>query len=550
MLRTLHIRNFALVDSLDISFETGLTVITGESGAGKSILLGALGMVMGQRAESTAVRPGADRAEITAELNLSGHKLSQKFLEDNSLEDSDQPDRCLLRRSISNDGRSRAFINSVPVTLQLLRQLTVDLIELHGQDENQRLTNRDCQLSLIDDFGVDRKLLESCRKAFRNWRDTENKLIDLKNTLDVNKDKAELLRYQIEELEILRLTEGEFSALSASQKRLAQLENLRQTITEIRDALEAKEKLKTSERLLNEIEDDHQYLLTARENIQAANGLLDDTSKDLRSYFESLEDDPAQLKDIEDRLALIFDLARKHRLDPELLINQLQELQSELETISLDQSTYEELEKQVREEEQTYMGLGKRISSERKKIAKEFAKEVSACIHTLGIKDGELIVNFSPTKNQSGLENVEFQIITNPKYPSAPLGKIASGGERSRISLAICMVTSAKTELPSLVLDEADVGVGGTNADVIGRLLRNLADHAQVICVTHAPQVAALGQAHLRVQKDQKQDTMIGALNNEDRIEEIARMLAGSGVTTESRDYAKTLLNDAKNKIH
>ena len=550
MLRTLHIRNFALVDTLDISFETGLTVITGESGAGKSILLGALGMVMGQRADSTAVRPGADRAEITAEFNLSNHKLSQKFLRENSLEDADQTDRCLLRRSLSNDGRSRAFINSVPVTLQLLRQLTVDLIELHGQDENQRLTNRDCQLALVDDFGVDRKLLESCGNAFTSWRNNEKKLLALKNTLDANKDKTELLRYQIEELEVLRLTEGEFTMLSKNQKRLAQMGSLRQAISEIRGALETKESLKTSERLLNEIADDHQDLLAARENLQTANSLLDDTSKDLRSYFESLEDDPGQLKDIEDRLALIFDLARKHRLDPELLINRLQELQLELETISFDQSTYDELEKQVKEDEETYTQLGEEISSIRKKIAQEFAKEVSACIQTLGIKDGQLMINFSPTQNQSGLENVEFEIITNPKYPSAPLGKIASGGERSRISLAICIVTAAKTELPSLILDEADVGVGGTTADVIGRLLRNLANHAQVICVTHAPQVAALGQAHLLVQKNQKQDTMIGALNNEDRIEEVARMLAGSGVTTQSREYAKTLINEAKNKIH
>lgn len=550
MLRTLHIRNFALVDTLDISFETGLTVITGESGAGKSILLGALGMVMGQRADSTAVRPGADRAEITAEFNLSNHKLSQKFLRENSLEDADQTDRCLLRRSLSNDGRSRAFINSVPVTLQLLRQLTVDLIELHGQDENQRLTNRDCQLALVDDFGVDRKLLESCGNAFTSWRNNEKKLLDLKNTLDANKDKTELLRYQIEELEVLRLTEGEFTMLSKNQKRLAQMGSLRQAISEIRGALETKESLKTSERLLNEIADDHQDLLAARENLQTANSLLDDTSKDLRSYFESLEDDPGQLKDIEDRLALIFDLARKHRLDPELLINRLQELQLELETISFDQSTYDELEKQVKKDEKTYTQLGEEISSIRKKIAQEFANEVSACIQTLGIKDGQLMVNFSPTQNQSGLENVEFEIITNPKYPSAPLGKIASGGERSRISLAICIVTAAKTELPSLILDEADVGVGGTTADVIGRLLRNLANHAQVICVTHAPQVAALGQAHLLVQKNQKQDTMIGALNNEDRIEEVARMLAGSGVTTQSREYAKTLINEAKNKIH
>ncbi|MAZ45431.1 MAG: DNA repair protein RecN [Gammaproteobacteria bacterium] len=550
MLRTLHIRNFALVDTLDISFETGLTVITGESGAGKSILLGALGMVMGQRADSTAVRPGADRAEITAEFNLSNHKLSQKFLRENSLEDADQTDRCLLRRSLSNDVRSRAFINSVPVTLQLLRQLTVDLIELHGQDENQRLTNRDCQLALVDDFGVDRKLLESCGNAFTSWRNNEKKLLDLKNTLDANKDKTELLRYQIEELEVLRLTEGEFTMLSKNQKRLAQMGSLRQAISEIRGALETKESLKTSERLLNEIADDHQDLLAARENLQTANSLLDDTSKDLRSYFESLEDDPGQLKDIEDRLALIFDLARKHRLDPELLINRLQELQLELETISFDQSTYDELEKQVKKDEKTYTQLGEEISSIRKKIAQEFANEVSACIQTLGIKDGQLMVNFSPTQNQSGLENVEFEIITNPKYPSAPLGKIASGGERSRISLAICIVTAAKTELPSLILDEADVGVGGTTADVIGRLLRNLANHAQVICVTHAPQVAALGQAHLLVQKNQKQDTMIGALNNEDRIEEVARMLAGSGVTTQSREYAKTLINEAKNKIH
>tara|TARA_A100001037_G_C15134555_1_gene630397 strand:+ start:719 stop:2371 length:1653 start_codon:yes stop_codon:yes gene_type:complete len=550
MLKTLNIKDFALVDNLDINFETGLTVITGESGAGKSILLGALALAMGERADGNTVRPGARRAEIIAEFSLANHARSQAFLRDNSLDDSDQPDRCLLRRSINSDGRSRAFVNSVPVTLQVLRQLTVDLIELHGQDENQRLIRPQNQLSLIDDYGVDKSLLESCSIAYKNWNKTKAKLSDLKASLENNEDRAALLRYQIEELDTLGLSEGEFAALSGTQKRLSHLAELRHTIAEVQEILKTKELLSKSERLLSEIDDDDRYLYAAKESLRSANELLDDTAKSTRSYFDSLEDDPILLSEIDERLGSIFELARKHRIGPENLPAQLQMLNEELKSISIDESELDELLEKANQYEHEYLQLARKISKRRHQIAEQFCKEVSACMQTLGIINGELLVHFHEVQSESGLETVEFMVITNPKYPAATLKKIASGGERSRISLAICIVTSAKTELPSLVLDEADVGVGGATADVVGRLLRNLAGNVQVICVTHAPQVAALGDLHLKVDKDKKQDTHIDYLKENDRIEEIARMLAGSGITAESRNYAKTLIEDAKNKIH
>jgi DNA repair protein RecN (Recombination protein N) len=544
LLKALTIRDFALVQSLDIGFAEGLTVITGESGTGKSILLGALSLVLGERAAADAVRPGASRADISAEFDLSRQDAATAFLDGQALGDEDQPGRCLLRRVVNADGRSRAFINSTPVTLQVLRQLCEQLVDIHGQDENQRLARRDVQQALLDDYGVDPQLL----RAYRAWQRAFSQAAALKSDLESRSDRAALLAYQLEELETLALQADEYPKLETAHRRLSQAQDLRQLAADSLAALEEDTVIGRVIRGLAGMDDNHPRLQSALDALRAASDLVADAIRDLRAYDDALDIDPEHLATLDDRLNQVHELARKHRVNPGLLHDHQQTLREELDGLTTDRSALQSLEDTAERERAKFLTHAKELSRQRRLSADEFASAVSACMNSLGIKDGALSLEFQPSESERGLESVEFRVQTNPKYPSGPLDRIASGGERARISLAIQVVAAEKSALPCLVLDEADVGVGGTTADVVGRLLRALAAHTQVICVTHAPQVAALGHHHLCVHKDRQQDTRINVLEDEGRVEELARMLAGADITDKSRDYATTLLREAENR--
>lgn len=545
VLKALTIRDFALVQSLDISFAQGLTVITGESGAGKSILLGALGLILGDRAAAEAIRPGAARADITAEYDLTSHPAARRLLEEQDLADPDQPNRCLVRRVVAADGRSRSYVNGSPVTLQVLRSLSQDLVDIHGQDENQRITHRDVQLALLDDFGVDAALRRACRDDFRAWKRAEQEAAELAARLEQRSDRASLLAYQLDELHALELADGEFEAVESEHRRLSQAQDLRATTAQCLEALEEDDTLGRVLRLLGNLDDDHERLQSARGLLRSLDDLVKDAIHDLRAYDDSLDLDPQHLTELDRRLAAIHDLARKHRVAPERLAEHAQSLAAELESLSTDRSSLEGKTAAADAHRSAFRQRAEKLSRQRRTAAKQFAQAVSRSINVLGIKGGSLSLEFSPVESETGLENVEFLVTTNPKYPAGPMQRIASGGERARISLAIQVVAAEKSAMPCLLLDEADVGVGGTTADVVGRLLRALAAHTQVICVTHAPQVAALGHHHLRVRKDPDQDTLIDPLSAAERVEELARMLAGAGITDKSRDYARTLLSEA-----
>jgi DNA repair protein RecN (Recombination protein N) len=546
VLKSLTIRDFALVQSLDIAFAEGLTVITGESGAGKSILLGALGLVLGERAATDTVRPGAARAEVSAEFDLTGHAQPRQLLESQALIDPDQPSRCLVRRAVGADGRSRAFVNGTPVNLTLLRALGESLVDIHGQHENQRIGQRPVQLALLDDFGVDATLRQQCRQSYRAWQHADQAAADLRERLAQRDDRATLLQYQLEELEALGLAPGEFEEIEAAHRRMAQAQLLRATVSQCLEALEEDSTLGRAIRLLGSLDDDHERLANAIDVLRSADDLQADAVRDLRAYDESLELDPERLAELEARLSAVHELARKHRVAPEQLGNHLQSLREELAGISTDRSTLDALVDTAAAERQAYLHRAAELSRQRRAAGKEFAQAVSRCMNTLGIKGGKLSLAFFDHESEDGLEGVEFMVTTNPRYPAGPLGRIASGGERARISLAVQVVAAARSAMPCLVLDEADVGVGGTTADIVGRLLRGLAEHTQVICVTHAPQVAALGHQHLRVRKNERQDTLIDPLGADTRVEELARMLAGADITDKSRDYARTLLYEAQ----
>ncbi len=544
MLRQLTVNDVALVTHLDLNLAPGLTVLTGESGAGKSILLSALGLVLGARASTETIRPGAERADVSAEFDLSLNTEAQALLDNHELQDPDSKNRCLLRRVVTREGRSRAFVNGTPVTLGVMRELATGLVDIHGQDQSYRLAEADTQRRLLDDYGCKTKDLELARSSYRQWQAAKSQALKLEQQISANEDRAALLRYQLDELETLALGKDEFANTDSEFRRLAQGRELRQALEQALDGL-AENKIGDVNRILRGIKDDQPALSAARDLINSADDLLTDAQAELRQYGQSLTVDAEQVAALETRLSDIHEMARKHKVAPEVLEAHITGLTEELAAQDTDRSAYEAAALSATKARATFEKAAKTLTKQRQKAATQFAKGVSGIMQTLGINGGELQVKLLEAESEHGMEAVELMVVTNPKYPAGPLAKIASGGEQARISLAISIIAAEKTELPCLVLDEADVGVGGTTADVIGRLLRNLASHTQVLCITHAPQVAALGEHHLRVHKDTDQATQIDKLSPAKRVEELARMLAGADVTSKSRAYAKTLLAEA-----
>ncbi len=545
MLKHLTVQDFALVARLDLDLAAGLTVITGESGAGKSILLSALSLVLGERASTDLVRPGTGRADVHAEFDLRGQADIAATLEALELQDPDQPELCLVRRTIGADGRSRAFVNGAPVTLQVLRNITEGLVDLHGQHDNLRLADRNVQLTLLDDFAGTEGERARVGKLFRSIKAKQQEAQALRTLLERDADRAELLRYQLEELDALGLTPGEFERLEAEQKRLSRVDTYLAITQAGMDGIDELDVLRSVGRKLEDIDDSHTSLASARQTLHDALGLLDDAHAELRRYAEALESDPERLQTVDERLGEIHALARKHHIPPAELAGLGERLASELDGMAADSSALDALTKEIDTLTADYDDAAKKLSSKRKRAAGKFDKEVTATIRKLALPKASLEGRFESARGETGIDAFEFWVTTNPKYPAGPLQKIASGGELARISLAIQVTAARTSHLPCLILDEADVGVGGTTADTVGRMLRDLGAHTQVLCVTHAPQVAALGDHHLLVRKTEDQDTEIRALNSEDRLAEVARMLAGADVTDKTRDYAAALLAEA-----
>ena len=546
MLKQLTILDFSLVARLDVGFDSGLTVLTGESGAGKSILMNALALVLGQRAGADLIRPRARRAEVTAEFHLAGNRRALDYLAERELVDADHPHRCLSRRLLGRDGRSRAFVNGVPVTLQVMRELTEGLVDVHGQDENQRLTRRDVQLDLLDAYGVAAADRRDMAQAHRAWRRAQKALAALAAERVNVDDRASLLGYQLDELRNLNLAQGEFESLQGEFRRLSQAQSIQGTVHDAIERLADLADARQAGRQLAAIDDDHPRLTGAKAALGSAVELVDDAVRDLGGYIDAFEMDADHLAQLSERLDRIHELARKHRCAPEQLAEQAQRLEREFNSLQAGRDEVQALQAEAaghRKEFERKAGL---VSRQRRQSARRFAADVGARINALGIKGGALHIRFEAADSERGLETLEFEVTTNPKYPAGSLAKIASGGERARINLAICVIAAQRARLPSLVLDEADVGVGGATADIVGRLLRDLGARTQVICVTHAPQVAALGDHHLVVEKDAAQDVHLRPVSGANRVEEVARMLAGADLTDETRTYARTLLAGAK----
>ncbi len=547
MLKSLSVRNFALVDALDIDLDGGLTVITGESGAGKSILLDALTLVLGSRAQRSKVRPGAASLEVCAEFDIGNRDDLHQIMSDQALPEGDTTNSILVRRTANADGRSRAFINGSPVTLTVVESLTQSLIDIHGQNEHRELHDRANQRRLLDEFGVDAALVKDVAAAYDEFRSRADELAALEAKINADRERRELLTYQIGELEALGDTIGTFEALSIEHKRQTQAVDILTTIdaalTDLRDAV-----LPSTSRIgdsLKRLDDESTHLDAARELTAGAVAHLDELIDALRHYQDQVPTDPTELEAIEASLSALHEISRKHRVAPERLAQHLDELRQTLGSMTADEAQLEPLVHALDEARQAFDSRASELSAARERSAEPFAKAIAQVMNQLGLTGGSIEVTFEPHESRDGKEAVEFLVTTNPNYPAGRLGDIASGGESARISLAVQVVAAERSALPCLILDEADVGVGGTTADVLGRLLRHLAETTQVIVITHAPQVAALGQTHLKVVKTSEQDTTIEALEIEARVEELARMLGGRAITDETRTFARTLLDEA-----
>ena len=548
MLAYLTVRNFALVADLELRFVEGLTVITGESGAGKSILLEALGLVLGQRASKSQIRPNTQECEVTAEFDLTNAPQSQYLLGSQDLLDPHDPTQCVVRRNATIDGRSRAWVNAAPVSLGVLRELCGTMVAAHGQFSQQQLLVSTAQLAWFDDFVAHPDLVAQVRQQFHAWRTRRNEFEKEKQRVAEARERSELLQYQVNELDEFALQEKEFEELSTRFKRLSQTQSILSYIAQTVDLLDESSapSIGRARSALDRVDDTSVELSAVRELLESAEVGIEECLHLLRNYVEALAAEEGSLDDVSLRLDRIHELARKHRVPSAELFGKTIQLHQELDALGERESNLSVLARALDEAHNAYLKCSNHLSLKRSKAVKPFTKAVQHKLGEIGMKQARFNISFSETTSETGLERVDFTVSANSRYALGPLKLIASGGELSRISLAILAVVASHSKLPCLVLDEADIGVGGTTADEVGRMLRQLATYTQVVCVTHAPQVAALGDAHLRVSKTNTQDIAACELLGAARVEEIARMVGGHRVNAESRTYARVLLKEAQ----
>ena len=547
MLTHISISNYTIVAALEIDFKRGMTVITGETGAGKSIMLDALGLCLGDRADPKAVRHGSERAEIVAGFDVSAIPQAVSWLKERDLHTGEE---CLLRRIVTTEGRSRAYINGTTSTLQDCAELGALLIDIHSQHEHQSLLRKPVQRELLDAYAGQLPLAQEVEQVASDWLRSQRELDLLSNARDEQTARAQLLAYQVNELDDLGLREGELAALEQEQKLLANAEHI---LKSSHQALEMCEQHESGvRRALHLLSDDAQVTRAAagaRELLDSAAIQLSEAASEIQRHIDSVEIDPQRLEEVEQRLSDIYDVARKHRVLPEGVNDLHLRLRQELQELADGGQRIEELTAELAELAARYSSSAAQLGKQRRSAAGKLVKQASTVLASLAMAQCQLEIALSARSSNDphphGGEDIEFLISTNPGAPTQALGKIASGGELSRISLAIQVVTASTSTVPSMVFDEVDVGIGGAVAEVVGKLLRSLAEQAQVLCVTHLPQVAAQGHQHLQVSKhiDGKSvQTNMGQLCGEDKVQEIARMLGGVKITAQTLAHAREML--------
>ena len=557
MLTQLSVNNFAIVRHLVLDLEQGMSVITGETGAGKSIAIDALGLCLGYRSESSMIRHGADKADISATFFMQPNSPAYQWLAERELLDEENPQECILRRMINLEGRSKAFVNNHPIPASQLRELGQYLIHLNGQHAPQLLLKNEYQLELIDNYANLHADLAEMQQSYQYWRKQYQLRKNYHQQCAENEARKQLLQYQVEELDEFAIKENEFEEMEEMHARLSNAESLTelsQSVLEVLsdDNVNADSLIYQAIRDLEDLVEVDTRYQSALDMLNEALIQVQEASSEVRNLADHIEQDPEMLKELDERIAKTISLSRKHHVLPNQLWQHHAKLQQELQEL-LDHSQNEQaLIEQERAAHQQCVQLAEQISVKRKQAGEKLAEQVTQQIKQLSMENGEFFVDvkFDPKKlSPQGADFVEFNLRSNLGQLMQPLAKIASGGELSRISLAVQVLTANKLSTPTIIFDEVDVGISGSAATTVGKLLRQLGKKCQVLCVTHLPQVASYGHHHFNVQKyveNNQTETQMTHLKEEERINALARLLGGSKITEAVLANAKEMLALAK----
>lgn len=554
MLTQLTINNFAIVRQLNIELLQGMSVITGETGAGKSIAIDALSVCLGQRTDASMLREGQERADICATFHLNSNNPAFQFLQENELQDPDNPEDCILRRIINHDGRSKAFINGIPVSAAQLKEIGQHLIQINGQHASQRLLKNDYQLQLVDNFCQHTELLQQMSLDYHTWRNLQHQVKTFQQKCAENEARKQLLQYQVSELDEFNLKENEYEELEADHLRLSNSEELTQLSQSVLQLLSENETVSADSLLhravqhLSELcELDNRYT-DVQNLLNEALIQVQEATNEIQSLSSNIEQDPTLLADIEQRLGQTVQLARKHNVKPQDLVALHRRLKAELNELEDFSGSEEMLIQQEQAAHEKMLATATALHQSRQLGAQKLAQQVTKSIKQLAMEHAEFFIELHSDYDKisaNGADNAIFALQSNLGQSAQPLAKIASGGELSRIALAIQVQASNQTAIPTLIFDEIDVGISGATANVVGKLLRKLSEKCQVICVTHLPQVACHGTHHFSVEKstvDQKTETKMTALSPQQRVKALAKLLGGSKITDAVLTNAQEML--------
>ncbi len=550
MLKQLYIKNYTLIDLLDIEFYPGFSVITGETGAGKSIILGAIGLLLGQRADSKDIKTGTDRCQIEARFDLSRYDM-ESFFQENDL-DYDAQD-CIIRRELLSSGKSRAFINDTPVSLALLKELGEQLVDVHSQHQNLLLNKQDFQLNVVDIIAGKPKELATYQTEFANFLALQHQLTELREEIERNKNNADFLQFQYDELSQARLSAGEQEELEQRQDTMSHAEDIKSALYQTDHALTAEntgivEQLKTAIQALQSIDKVLPATQELSRRMDSCYIDLKDMSQDIGSMLDHVDFDPAELDAVNSRLDTIYHLQKKYHCESvEVLLQQQQKLKEQLAAIENADDTLTELQQKTDKQQERCKGYADKLTMIRKKAAQQIENQMSERLKTLGMPNVRFqVVVEQTTLNRSGQDKVSFLFSANTSTPLQPIAQVASGGEIARVMLALKVMISGAVKLPTIIFDEIDTGVSGKIAESMAHMMNEMgAGGRQVISITHLPQIAALGAHHYKVYKEESDSGTAShmlLLNDEERVREIAQMLSGSDITEAAINNAKELL--------
>lgn len=555
MIKLLHISNYALIDRLEIGFDDGLTIITGETGAGKSIILGALSLILGERADTKAIRDTSTKTVVEATFDITGYHM-EPFFKENDI-DWDEKE-CIVRRELSPSGRSRAFINDSPVALSLLRELATRLLDIHSQHSNMLLSQPTFQLSILDSIAGNATLLESYHSAYQQYREAVKRLDETEREMEQLRRNEDYIRFQVNQLQEMQLKPNEDQELEAQQNKLSNITGLKEALWNVSNLLDGEEgsilqHLSTVAQRLTEAEGNLEDIKGMAERVGGAIIDLKDIARSVDATMESLNDDPAELNRVEERLSEIYSLMHKHNAgDVNELIAIERDYALQLTEIEHNDDIIEQLKAEVQSHKSSAMNIAAQLSDKRQQAAKRFGKELLAMATPLGMKNIAFDVDFSKTNLMPhGTDAVEFMMAFNKNQKPMPVKDTASGGEISRVMLCIKTIIAHHMRLPSIIFDEVDTGVSGDVANKIGEMMAEIARNIQVIAITHLPQVAANGDHHLRVFKtdtDVETLTRVETLDDEEHVMEIARMLSGKDLNQAAIENAKSLIKHKQPK--